>query len=134
MNRLALAVVTLTLLAACKGDTGPMGPEGPPGPGAGSVVMTGTLDQNGFGQLHLPPSVGTIASPPNVACYVTADPAQGVYEIITSDWIAVSDSIPGPEVLVQLQTCAIWGHTDHVDVGIGSFPSRSFIIVAAPSF
>ena len=107
---------------------GPQGPQGPPGPAAQSVVVTGTLDEDGLSGVHLPASAGTIASPPTVACYVTPDAAQGVYSIISSDLVLDVD-----DVLVEVQTCLIGGHDDHVDVVIFSAPDWSFIIIATPS-
>ena len=90
--------------------------------------MSGALDPDGIGVVHLPSSVGTMASPPNVACYVTADAAQGAYSIIGSDFI-----LDG-EMLQFFEGCFLGAHDDHVDVVLLSGPSWSFIVVATPSF
>ena len=135
MSRIACAVLTLTVLTACTGDAGPTGPAGPqgpqpgpPGPAAQSVVATGTLNEEGFGGVHLPASAGTIASLPTVVCYVTDDPQQGVYTVIASDRVLDVD-----DVLVEVQACLIFSHLDHVDVVVFSAPDWSYIIVATPS-
>ncbi len=128
MSRLALVVLGLTLITACTGKTGPMGPEGPPGPGAGSVVSSGALDEDGFAVVHLPAEVGLINRPPNVACYVTDDPVQGAFSIIGSDYVLDAEM-----TLQFLEGCFIGGHLDHVDVFVVSVPGWAFIVVATPA-
>ena len=131
MGRLVSAASAITLLlAACTGDEGPMGPTGPPGPpgpGAASIVMTGAFDEEGTGYLHLPPSAGTIARPPNVACYATSDPVRGVYRIIAGDWV-----LDGEELKV-VEACYMIEDGDHVDVGVISARGGSFVVVATPT-
>ena len=134
MVRRFLALLSITLLlAACTGDQGPAGPQGPPGPpgpGAASIVMAGALDGEGVARIHLPPAAGTIARPPNLACYMTPDPASGFYTIIAIDRVRRLDD---EETLGLVDGCFLIQHLDHVDVGIVSVPDGSFIIVATPT-
>ena len=134
MGRRYQAALSVTLLlAACTGDQGPAGPQGPPGPpgpGAASIVMAGALDGEGIALIHLPPAAGTIARPPNVTCYTTADPARGIYTIIAADRVRRLDD---EETLGLVEGCFLIEHGDHVDVGIVSIPDGSFIIVATPT-
>lgn len=135
MGRLVWAASSIALLlAACTGDQGPMGPAGPPGPpgpGAASIVMAGALDTDGEAFIHLPPAAGTIARPPNLACYTTADPVRGVYTIIAIDRVQRLDG--EEESLGVVDACLLAGHENHVDVAIFSVPGGSFIIVATPT-
>ena len=134
MRRRILAVLSVLLLpAACTGDQGPMGPPGPPGPpgpGAASIVMAGALDAEGLALIHLPPSAGTIARPPNLACYMTTDPSSGFYTVIAIDRVRLLDD---QEMLGIVDGCFLIEHLDHVDVGIVSVPDGAFIIVATPT-
>ncbi|MDE0393153.1 MAG: hypothetical protein OYK82_00090 [Gammaproteobacteria bacterium] len=136
MGRRFPAVLSVSLfLTACTGDQGPMGPEGPPGPpgpGAASIVMAGALDGEGIERIHLPPAAGTIARPPNVACYTTGDPASGLYTIVAVDRVRRLDD-EGEATFPLLEGCFLGQHLDHVDVFIVSIPDGSFIIVATPT-
>ena len=81
------------LLVACAGKEGPTGPVGPAGPkgdqglpGPGQHLMV-TAPANGTGgaSVALPAAVGTDpTSPPAMSCYLTNNPASGV-------WISVGD-------------------------------------------
>ena len=131
MDRRYLTTLSVILLiAACTGDQGPMGPQGPPGPGAASIVMAGALDGEGLALIHLPASAGTIARPPNLACYMTTDPSSGFYTVIAVDRVRRTDD---EETLGLIDGCFLIEHLDHVYVGIVSVPDGSFIIVATPT-
>lgn len=132
-RRFLAALSVIPLMATCTGDQGPAGPQGPPGPpgpGAASIVLAGALDGEGLALIHLPPAAGTIARPPNVTCYTTADPSSGFYTIIAADRIRRLDE---EETLGLVEGCFLIQHLDHVDVGIVSIPDGSFIVVATPT-
>ena len=94
--------------------------------------MAGALDADGEAFIHLPPAAGTIARPPNLVCYTTADPASGVYRIIAVDRVLIPDD-EGEESPLLVDGCFMVEHGDHVDVAIFSVPDGSFIIVATPT-
>lgn len=134
-RRFPAVLSVILLLTACTGDQGPMGPEGPPGPpgpGAASIVIAGALDGEGFARIHLPPAAGTMARPPNVACYTTAGPASGVYTIVAVDRVRRLDD-EGEATFPLLEGCFLVNRLDHVEVVVVSVPGGMFIIVATPT-
>lgn len=89
MRRIFAVAMFATLLAACKGDTGPMGPEGPAGPpgpaGPGQVAThSGRLDLSGSGVWTLPAAAGNISNPPALSCYLS-DSSDGPFLLVSTD-------------------------------------------------
>lgn len=112
--------------ARTAGNTRPQGPQGLPGPagppGQTRLNLTATVGANGTATVTLPAAAGSDpARPPAVACYISSNPATGV-------WVAVNDGywIPDTPWYGMGLAGGIWRVTVH-DAPVGW--TAAFVVV-----